>query len=97
MLFCSVVFVFNEPATTEIYTYLHTLSLHDALPIYAQYHAKREQKVAQERFQENQSAGLRGQNRFGFGLAQPAQHGDAAYAETQPTQKKYRQIGRAHV
>src|SRR3546814_15828661 len=24
---------FNESATTEIYTYLHTLSLHDALPI----------------------------------------------------------------
>src|SRR3546814_7943045 len=23
----------NDPATTEIYTYLHTLSLHDALPI----------------------------------------------------------------
>src|SRR3546814_19597207 len=27
------VFFFNVPATTEIYTYLHTLSLHDALPI----------------------------------------------------------------
>src|SRR3546814_16220858 len=26
-------FFFNETATTEIYTYLHTLSLHDALPI----------------------------------------------------------------
>src|SRR3546814_20449206 len=26
-------FFFNEPATTELYTYLHTLSLHDALPI----------------------------------------------------------------
>src|SRR3546814_20187906 len=25
-------------ATTEIYTYLHTLSLHDALPIYAYVH-----------------------------------------------------------
>src|SRR3546814_15453253 len=30
-----VFFVFcNNPATTNIYTYLHTLSLHDALPIY---------------------------------------------------------------
>src|SRR3546814_20770362 len=29
----SCVFFFNDPATTEIYTYLHTLSLHDALPI----------------------------------------------------------------
>src|SRR3546814_15459891 len=27
------VFFFNSPATTEIYTYLHTLSRHDALPI----------------------------------------------------------------
>src|SRR3546814_3487520 len=26
-------FFFNDPATTHIYTYLHTLSLHDALPI----------------------------------------------------------------
>src|SRR3546814_7660884 len=29
------VFFFNDTATTEIYTYLHTLSLHDALPICA--------------------------------------------------------------
>src|SRR3546814_15099619 len=28
-------FFFNDPATTEIYTYLHTLSLHDALPIWS--------------------------------------------------------------
>src|SRR3546814_5278836 len=26
-------FFFNDTSTTEIYTYLHTLSLHDALPI----------------------------------------------------------------
>src|SRR3546814_18119728 len=26
-------FFFTDTATTEIYTYLHTLSLHDALPI----------------------------------------------------------------
>src|SRR3546814_12908559 len=30
-----VFFLFNETATTEIYTYGHTLSLHDALPICA--------------------------------------------------------------
>src|SRR3546814_271443 len=29
----SVFFFFNDTATTEIYTYSHTLSLHDALPI----------------------------------------------------------------
>src|SRR3546814_19681787 len=32
---CRVIFFFNDPATTEIYTYGHTLSLHDALPIYS--------------------------------------------------------------
>src|SRR3546814_17096434 len=31
MLCC--VFCLNDTSTTEIYTYLHTLSLHDALPI----------------------------------------------------------------
>src|SRR3546814_19728493 len=30
VIFC----FFNDTATTEIYTYCHTLSLHDALPIY---------------------------------------------------------------
>src|SRR3546814_7421504 len=28
-----IVFFFNDTATTQFYTYLHTLSLHDALPI----------------------------------------------------------------
>src|SRR3546814_18225410 len=32
VLFCFI-FFFNDTATTEIYTYCHTLSLHDALPI----------------------------------------------------------------
>src|SRR3546814_17602071 len=32
MIVCSV-FLFNDTATTEIYTYRHTHSLHDALPI----------------------------------------------------------------
>src|SRR3546814_20650762 len=31
--FLFIIFFFNDTATTEIYTYLHTLSLHDALPI----------------------------------------------------------------
>src|SRR3546814_18769540 len=31
---CLVFFFFNYTATPEIYTYLHTLSLHDALPIW---------------------------------------------------------------
>src|SRR3546814_15430733 len=33
-LFIYIYFFFNDTATTEIYTYWHTLSLHDALPIY---------------------------------------------------------------
>src|SRR3546814_16766932 len=32
-MFCGLSF-FNSSATTEIYTYCHTLSLHDALPIF---------------------------------------------------------------
>src|SRR3546814_17404010 len=32
-IFTVVFFFFNYTATTDIYTYLHTLSLHDALPI----------------------------------------------------------------
>src|SRR3546814_5363996 len=28
-----MIFFFNDTATTEIYSYCHTLSLHDALPI----------------------------------------------------------------
>src|SRR3546814_17334094 len=33
MIICYYCFFFNDTATTEIYTYVHTLSLHDALPI----------------------------------------------------------------
>src|SRR3546814_11322315 len=32
---CCFIFFFNDTAPTEIYTYFHTLSLHDALPILA--------------------------------------------------------------
>src|SRR5213594_3434080 len=31
---CMLFFFFNDTATTQIYTSAHTLSLHDALPIY---------------------------------------------------------------
>src|SRR3546814_5967132 len=34
MFECVIPCFFNDTATTEIYTYGHTLSLHDALPIY---------------------------------------------------------------
>src|SRR3546814_9488623 len=35
VVYIHFMFFFNDTATTEIYTYWHTLSLHDALPIYA--------------------------------------------------------------
>src|SRR3546814_14250335 len=34
-------FFFNDTATTQSSTYCHTLSLHDALPIFAQHHGQR--------------------------------------------------------
>src|SRR3546814_11376522 len=37
--------MFNETATTEIYTYRHTLALHDALPISARGEATANQRV----------------------------------------------------
>src|SRR3546814_14973045 len=47
LLIYSYIFVFNDTATTEIYTYWNTLSLHDALPIYAggSLHVRREDDV----------------------------------------------------
>src|SRR3546814_15069155 len=39
-------FFFNDPATPEIYTYLHTLSLHDALPIYNAANRQRRETLA---------------------------------------------------
>src|SRR3546814_7123346 len=38
--YISICFI-NDTATTEIYTYWHTLSLHDALPISRSHHAER--------------------------------------------------------
>src|SRR3546814_12742403 len=38
-------FFFNDTATTEIYTYGHPLSLHDALPIYHEADASHSRKL----------------------------------------------------
>src|SRR3546814_5591246 len=40
----TVLFFFNEPATTVLYTYCHTLSLHDALPIFSAYRSRRNRR-----------------------------------------------------
>src|SRR3546814_6352640 len=44
---CECSFVFNDTATTECYTYRHTLSLHDALPIYMLIPSVKEDILAQ--------------------------------------------------
>src|SRR3546814_13135595 len=36
----SCFFFFNDTATDEIYTYLHTRALHDALPYYSEFHRR---------------------------------------------------------
>src|SRR3546814_18105960 len=46
MSVCFFFFFFNDTATTEIYTYLHTLSLHDALPISGGHHVDGHQHAA---------------------------------------------------
>src|SRR3546814_428563 len=42
-----LVFFLNDTATSEIYTYRHTLSLHDALPIFAPGVGQRQQDLYQ--------------------------------------------------
>src|SRR3546814_4479890 len=55
-----LLFFFNDPATTEIYTYGHTLSRHDALPISAARRAGRADRRAAERIFD---MGARGRGR----------------------------------
>src|SRR3546814_10450325 len=45
MSYSCLFFFCNDTATTEIYTYLHTLSLHDALPICPQARDRLELRV----------------------------------------------------
>src|SRR3546814_15627829 len=45
-----MLFFFHDTATTDIYTYLHTLSLHDALPIFRRRLPKRGQPLDQLSF-----------------------------------------------
>src|SRR3546814_16696474 len=44
---CGVIFFLNDSATTEIYTYCHTLSRHDALPILG-HRRQRERQILRE-------------------------------------------------
>src|SRR3546814_14266842 len=45
-------FFFDETATTEIYTYGHTLALHDALPIFSAADEESLGPIAQERLEK---------------------------------------------
>src|SRR3546814_3489300 len=49
----SACFFFNATSTSEIYTYCHTLSLHDALPIYAQHHRRTRRRYRCTRMEGN--------------------------------------------
>src|SRR3546814_14980768 len=62
--YCRGLFCFNDTAATEIYTYLHTLSLHDALPSYRSARRERERpapararwrRAARSRFRSGQT------------------------------------------
>src|SRR3546814_20531317 len=66
-------FFFNDTATTEIYTCLHTLSLHDALPISGDAAAPRERPAPPGASRE---ADARGQQ----GARDPDHHGRPAPA-----------------
>src|SRR3546814_11192439 len=79
-----VFFFFYDPATTEIYTYLHTLSLPDALPICTVAEAV-----------EPQAGGEHGAEREGEALAGRVAGGDAA--QQHDGVQVDVQIGRAHV
>src|SRR3546814_19631566 len=75
-------FFFNAAATTEIYTYCHTLSLHDALPICDPGPRLRDSGQAVDR--------RPGRSREGAGV--PAGAGQCVERARPPAQ-----IGRAHV
>src|SRR3546814_16558322 len=72
VLIFTLLFFFNEMATTEIYTYFHTLSLHDALPISLREraHAGLGHRRAARRHREQGKPRMRGRRM----VDRPAQH-----------------------
>src|SRR3546814_13611431 len=95
-------FFFNDTATTESYTYCHTLSLHDALPICADWFERADLKA---KFKE----------KYGYELGVPVNwsayediakfftedvkeiDGKRVYGHMDYGKKDPSQIGRAHV
>ena len=62
---------------------------HGAGQAHAEQHADREQEIAQEGFEEQQSFRARGHRRFVRRFAQPVQHGQPADAKAQPGQQEH--------
>src|SRR3546814_17217135 len=91
---CSSFFFFlKDTATTEIYTDCHTLSLHDALPIYGQSSveepdARRSDQAADGAGHEVTTVRVPGQEQ-----RSAEQQGEAQHVRPQ----HHREIGRAHV
>src|SRR3546814_525073 len=90
-----ICFFFNDTATTEIYTYLHTLSLHDALPISAVVLARdlhppeaAEVRRGELGIEELEAAPAQAQHELGegdlAGIGRPAEH---RLAEEGPAQR----------
>src|SRR3546814_15795657 len=93
---CWLCFFFNDTATTEIYTYRHTLSLHDALPIWQRSHCvSKGPHVAGTADARGTRTGRAG---IGLGFAASVAErsrgrGDVGVRES----PRDREIGRAHV
>src|SRR3546814_4080898 len=76
VLFC---FFFNDTATTEIYTYGHTLSLHDALPILRARSARRRDRQIRHhrsRCARRRAGGGEGAGREAEAGQRPIEHHD---------------------
>src|SRR3546814_10231800 len=81
MLVILCFFFFNYTATTEIYTYLPPLSLHDALPIYSLRHqpsTPRDQTLARRmRLKKTPARGRRSSGLHGAEISPPCPTGQA--------------------
>src|SRR6059058_5516350 len=89
-------FFFNDTATTEIYTSLHTLSLHDALPISSEGHL-RDGSSSCRRAARRDRSGARWQSQREPGGAQRAGHRGARRTATRPGLEGERPLVEQHV
>src|SRR3546814_17105985 len=100
MAVCLLCVFLNDPATTEFYTYCHTLSLHDALPISVALLARGtgfgDEGVVQARGDDAEAALAASVALLATDMGEaPAAAATAPLAATNPLRAG--QIGRAHV